>query len=70
MNTQWHTTLALELAVAKGANRTWFDELEDSRLHAGACDRATAERLAAHAPSTFLSGWVAAMVPEILMQQR
>lgn len=69
MNTDLHTTLSIELAAAKVADRSWFDAFEDSRLGAGACERSTVERLAASAPSAFLAGWIAAMVPQMLMQR-
>lgn len=68
INTNLRTTLSIELAAAKVADRSWFDAFEDSRLEAGACERATIESLAAAAPSAFLAGWIAAMVPQTLMQ--
>lgn len=70
MNTDLHTMFSNEIASAKANARDWYDDFEDSRLEAGACDRSTVERLAAEAPSAFLAGWVAARLPSMLMQQR
>lgn len=61
-------TLSGELARAKESDRCWFDRVEDSRLEAGACDVETARSLAAEAPSPFLSGWLAAMVAQMLVR--
>ena len=69
MNINLQTTLSIELAAAKVADRSWFDAFEDSRLETGACERGTVERLAAEAPSAFLAGWIAATVPLMLMQR-
>ncbi len=70
MNTKLHTMLSNELDSAKVSARGWYDDFDDSRLEAGGCDRSSVERLAAEAPSAFLAGWVAAMLPSMLMQQR
>ena len=70
VKTELHTKLAAEIASAKANIRGWYDEFEDSRLEAGACDRSTVERLAAEAPSAFVAGWVSAMLPSMLMEQR
>lgn len=70
MSTNLRSRLSIELAAAKAADRIWFDAFDDSRLEAGACERSTVERLAASAPSAFLAGWLEAMLPTMLMQQR
>lgn len=70
MNTKLHTMLATEIASAKVIDAAWHADFEDSRLLTGDFDKDAVERLAAEAPSPFLAGWVAAMLPAMLMQQR
>ena len=70
MYTKLHATLALELAAAKAIDAGWVDDFEDSRILNGACSRATAEHLAAGAPSGFLRGWLTARVAQMLVERR
>ena len=62
-------SLTSELEKAKEIDSGWLSQFEDSRLLAGACDVKTAQRLAARAPSPFLSGWLAAMVTQMMMSR-